>query len=50
MLATLDRLSGGRVVFAAGLGATWWLEAIYGRSGSLAELLDCVDHGPPPTS
>ncbi|MGN6431319.1 MAG: LLM class flavin-dependent oxidoreductase [Gaiellaceae bacterium] len=31
-------------------GATWWLEAIYGRRGSLAELLDRVDDGPPPAS
>jgi luciferase-like monooxygenase len=34
----------------ADAGATWWLEAIYGRRGSLAELLDRVDDGPPPAS
>jgi hypothetical protein len=34
----------------ADAGATWWLEAVYGRSGGLAELLDRVDHGPPPAS
>lgn len=31
----------------ADAGATWWLEAIYGRRGSLAELLAHVDRGPP---